>query len=199
MSRTARWAVAVLPSRGCVSGAHRTAGVKTAGLNLFAVLTILMAVSKLMGMHDWSWWRVCLPVGVYVAFNLAYIGTGFIYLSRTNIEDRPSEDEPALLEEHAKTPYFWPAWVSFVFDRRDRVDGTAGSLEWLLARIRESRGHDRVWQPCGRELVLVLVEHRQLAKRVAKHKRRRNTATNNLTRRDLQRRYERIVVATLGR
>ena len=95
-----------------MSGAYRTAGVKTAGLNLFAVLTLLTALSKLMGVHDWSWWRVCLPVGVYVAFNVAYIGTGFIYLSRANIENRPSEDEAALLEEHAKTPYFWPAWVN---------------------------------------------------------------------------------------
>src|ERR1700694_2337271 len=146
MSRTARWAVAVLPSRGCVSGAHRTAGVKTAGLNLFAVLTILMAVSKLMGVHDWSWWRVCLPVGVHVRFNVRYIGRGFNFPSPTKLERRASEDEPALLEEHAKTPYFWPAWVSFVFDRRDRVDGTAGSLEWLLARIRDTRGYDRVWQ-----------------------------------------------------
>jgi hypothetical protein len=69
MSRTDRWAVAVLPSRGGVSGAQRTAGVKTAGLNLFAVLTILIALSKLMGVHDWSWWRVCLPIMVYVGFN----------------------------------------------------------------------------------------------------------------------------------
>jgi hypothetical protein len=111
MPRTARWAVALLPSRGGVSGAQRTDGVHTAGLSLFAVLTLLMALSKLIGVHDWSWWRVCLPVGVYVAFNVAYVGTGFIYLSRPNIEDRPSEDETALLEEHAKTPYFWLAWA----------------------------------------------------------------------------------------
>ena len=71
-----------------------------------------MGLPKLMGLHDWSWWRVCLPIVVYVAFNVAYIGVGFIYLSRANIEDGPSEDEAALLDEHAKTPYFWLAWVN---------------------------------------------------------------------------------------
>jgi hypothetical protein len=124
MSRTAWWVVAVLPSRGCVSRTHRTEGVQAAGLNLFAVLTLLMALTKLIGVHDWSWWRVCLPVGAYVAFNVAYIGTGFIYLSRANIEDQPSEDEAALLEDHAKTPYFWLAWVNVALF-------SIGATEWI--------------------------------------------------------------------
>ena len=112
MSRTARWAIAVLPPRGGVRRTHRCDGVNIAGLNLFAAPTLLMGLSKLMGLHDWSWWRVCLPIVVYVVFNVAHIGVGFIYLSRANIEDRPSEDEAALLDEHAKTPYFWLAWVN---------------------------------------------------------------------------------------
>jgi hypothetical protein len=91
---------------------QRHDGVDIAGLTLFATPTLLMALSKLMGLHDWSWWRVCLPIVVYVAFNVAYIGVGFIYLSRANIADQPSEDEAALLDEHAKTPHFWLAWVN---------------------------------------------------------------------------------------
>src|ERR1700722_15021086 len=67
--------------------------------------------------------------------------------------------------------------------RRDRTDSAIGSVEWLLARLRKSRGHARVWQHGGRELVLVLVEHRQLAERASKHQRRRTTATNNLSER----------------
>jgi hypothetical protein len=62
-------------------------------------------------------WRVC-------RVNVAYIGTGFIYLSRGNIEDPPSEDEAALLEEHAKPPYFWLAWVNvalFALGATDRI------------------------------------------------------------------------------
>jgi hypothetical protein len=37
---------------------------------------------------------------------------GFIYLSRANIDDLPSEDDAAFPVEHAKTPYFWLAWVN---------------------------------------------------------------------------------------
>jgi hypothetical protein len=112
MSRTARWAIALLPPRGGMRRTHRSDGVNIAGLHLFVAPTLLMGLSKLMGLHDWSWWRVSLPVAVYVAFNVAYIGVGFIYLSRANIEDQRSEDEAALLDEHAKTPYFWLAWVN---------------------------------------------------------------------------------------
>ena len=127
-----------------MSGTHRTAGVKTAGLNLFAVLTFLMALSKLMGVHDWSWWRVCLPVGVYVAFNVAYIGTGFIYLSRANIEDRSSEDEAALLEGHAKTSYFWLAWVNVALF-------SIGATEWMAP----SEALNGFWRAFGNPGVMI--------------------------------------------
>jgi hypothetical protein len=79
------------------------------------------------------------------------------------------------MEEHAKTPYFWLAWGNVALFSIGATEWMAPSeaLNGFWKRIRESRGHDRVWQPCGRELVLVLVEHRQSAGRVAKHKRRR--------------------------
>ena len=83
-----------------------------------------MAVLKLMGVHAWSWWRVCLPIGMYLGFNVAHIGTGFIYLSQADILERPQEEEAALLEDHQKTPYFWLAWVHFALF-------AVGTTEWM--------------------------------------------------------------------
>jgi hypothetical protein len=54
---------------------------KTAGLYLFASASALFALCKVAGIIDWSWWRICLPVGAYVGFNLLHIATGFGYLS----------------------------------------------------------------------------------------------------------------------
>ena len=93
-------------------GANENA-IDTTGLYLFASVSLLMALFKLMGAHDWSWWRVCLPLGMYVGFNVAHIGTGFIYLSRADVGQRSPQDEAALLRQHHRTPYFWLAFVHF--------------------------------------------------------------------------------------
>ena len=42
-------------------GANENA-IDTTGLYLFASVSLLMALFKLMGAHDWSWWRVWVPV-----------------------------------------------------------------------------------------------------------------------------------------
>jgi hypothetical protein len=164
---------------------HRRDGVNLAGLNLFAAPTLLMGLSKLMGLHDWSWWRVCLPIVVYVAFNVAYIGVGFIYLSRANIEDRASEDEAALLDEHAKTPYFWLAWVNialFALGATERMAPSEALNGFWLAF-----GNLGVMLAFGSlavvNLYLYWSRHRQLAERAPKHHRRRTTTANNLTER----------------
>jgi hypothetical protein len=59
-----------------------------------------MAITKLTGVSDWSWWRVSLPIAIFLGFNIAYILSGFIYLSVVNIRERPPEDETALLQHH---------------------------------------------------------------------------------------------------
>ena len=81
---------------------------------------------------------------MYVAFNVAYIGTGFIYLSRANIEDRQSEDEAALLEEHAKTPYFWLAWVNVALF-------SIGATEWMAP----SEALNGFWRAFGNPGVMI--------------------------------------------
>jgi len=81
---------------------------KTAGLYLFASTSVLFALCKITGLNDWSWWRVWLPFGGYVGFNLTHIATGFAYLSwiefvevngSTNVQcrgesDRTTKDTP---------------------------------------------------------------------------------------------------------
>ena len=52
-----------------------------AGLYLCGSASVLFALCKITEVIDWSWWRVCLPIGAYVGFNLLFITTGFGYLS----------------------------------------------------------------------------------------------------------------------
>ena len=50
--------------------------VETAAWYLFAGASALFALCAIMGVNDWSWWRVCLPFAGYLGFNLIYMGNG---------------------------------------------------------------------------------------------------------------------------
>ena len=65
--------------------------IRTNGFFLFGALTLIMAILKLTVITGWSWWRVSLPIVVFVDFNMAYILVGFIYLSLVNIKEAPPE------------------------------------------------------------------------------------------------------------
>jgi hypothetical protein len=85
----------------------RKPDIQTGGFYLFGVLTALMAVLKLSVFPVWSWWRVSLPVAIFLAFNAAHIVVGLIYLSVVTVKERPEEEQDALLENHGGLPYDW--------------------------------------------------------------------------------------------
>ena len=67
--------------------------IQTTGFFVFGALTLIVALLKLAVFTDWSWWRVSLPILIFVGFNIAYIVTGFGYLSFAEARERPSRDE----------------------------------------------------------------------------------------------------------
>ena len=79
--------------------------IGTNGFFLFGALTLIMVILKLTVITDWSWWRVSLPIAIFVGFNVVYILVGFIYLSLVNIRGRPPEDETALVVDHHRIPH----------------------------------------------------------------------------------------------
>ena len=89
-------------------------GIHTTGLFRFGFLTGVLTLLKFLGMIDWSWWRVGFPLGIYVGFQVAYLATGFIYLSEADIEEPTPEEETESLTGYQTIPYFWLAWVNFI-------------------------------------------------------------------------------------
>ncbi len=81
--------------RSCTATGEKAIG--STGFLLFGAFTLVMAIFKLTVITDWSWWRVSLPIAIFVGFNMVYILVGFIYLSLVNIRARPPEDETVLL------------------------------------------------------------------------------------------------------
>jgi hypothetical protein len=78
---------------------------ETAGLYLFAGTSVLFAVCKIAGVNDWSWWRVWLPFGGYVGFNLTYMVTGLGYLSWIDFVDANATTETAHIVDDEKRGY----------------------------------------------------------------------------------------------
>ena len=62
--------------------------IQTTGFFVFGALTLIVALLKLAVFSDWSWWRVSLPILIFVGFNIAYIVTGFGYLSFAEARER---------------------------------------------------------------------------------------------------------------
>ncbi len=111
--------------------------IGTNGFLLFGALTLIMAILKLTVITDWSWWRVSLPIVIFVGFNMVYIFVGFIFLSLVNIRDRPPEDETALVEGHHRIPHDWISLLFFALFADNLVrwwEGAEGSYWfWLLS------------------------------------------------------------------
>ena len=73
-----------------------------------------MLVLKFSVMDTWSWWRVMLPLGLIVGFNVTNIVVAFIYLSFAQIPERPDGDEAEVLEPHTINAHYIAAILFFV-------------------------------------------------------------------------------------
>jgi hypothetical protein len=111
--------------------------IGTKGFYLFGALTLILAILKLTVITDWSWWRVSLPIVIFVGFNTLYILVGFIYLSLVTIREGPPEDETAFPENHHRIPHDWISLLFFALFADNLVrwwEGAEGSYWfWLLS------------------------------------------------------------------
>ena len=46
-------------------------GIRLTGLYVCGAITFVMLVLKVSVIDAWSWWRVLLPIGLFVGFNVA--------------------------------------------------------------------------------------------------------------------------------
>ena len=109
--------------------------IETQGLWLFGGLSVLLALGKAISLWDWSWWRVALPLLIFVVFNVLYITTGLLYLSVASVRQRPQEEESYLLRTHTDTAHYWAGLLcvsGFALNVVNRLDPGKGSTGWWL-------------------------------------------------------------------
>ena len=112
-------------------------GISLTGLYVCAAIAFLMLVLKLSVIDTWSWWRVLLPLGLFVGFNVTNIVVAFIYLSFANIPERPDGDEAEVLAPHTINAHYVAAMLFFIVFGDNVVRWIEGSETshwfWLLS------------------------------------------------------------------
>lgn len=84
----------VLPSAGGMS-IRAAPQIQPTGFYVSGFLSLVLAGLKLTAMVNWSWWRIMLPLGVFLGHNAAYILVGFICLFFVRSrEDQEEEEQP---------------------------------------------------------------------------------------------------------
>ena len=119
-------------------------GVSAAGLCVFAGASALIALFKVMGVNDWSWWRVCLPIGSYVGFSLTYIATGFVYFSWIEFASGRGSIDLASIADDQQWGYYGLGWIHFTLF-------AVGLSEWASP----SQGWNGFWQSFGSPGVMI--------------------------------------------
>ena len=111
-------------------------GISLTGLHVCGTIAFVMLVLKLSVIDTWSWWRVLLPLGLFVGFNVANIVVAFIYLSIANIPQRPDGDEADVLEPHTINVHYVAAMLFFVAGRDFERTGAKLAIElniiWVI-------------------------------------------------------------------
>lgn len=72
--------------------------IQTTGFYVSGFLSLALAMLKLTAIVNWSWWRVMLPLGVFLGHNAAYILVGFIclFFARHGEEEEPIDESDLL-------------------------------------------------------------------------------------------------------
>ena len=112
-------------------------GISLTGLYVCGAITFVMLVLKLSVIDTWSWWRVMLPLGLFIGFNFTNIVVAFIYLSFAHIPERPDGDEADVLEPHTINAHYVAAMLFFIVFGDNVVRWIEGSETshwfWLLS------------------------------------------------------------------
>ena len=112
-------------------------GISLTGPYVCGAITFVMLVLKLSVIDTWSWWRVMLPLGLFVGFNFTNIVVAFIYLSFAHIPERPDGDEADVLEPHTINAHYVAAMLFFIVFGDNVVRWIEGSETshwfWLLS------------------------------------------------------------------
>ena len=134
----------VLLSAGGMSS-RATHQIQPTGFYVSGFLSLALAVLKLTAIVNGSWWRVMLPLGVFLGHNAAFILVGFIGLFFARSGEDQEEEEHPIDETNILQVYRFAAMLSFLI-----------FLDNLLRWI-EGRGDSNLFWLCSGKIEVLVV------------------------------------------
>jgi hypothetical protein len=119
--------------------------IQSEGFYVFGFFSLVLVVLKLTIEVHWSWWRVWLPLWVFLGYNLLQVLVGFICLFFAEYREKGGEEECPLIETHLLTSYKLGGMLCFLI-----------FLDNLL-RWREGGGNSAWFWLCSGKLGVVFV------------------------------------------
>ena len=125
-------AVEVLSTGGGLS-VKRDQPIQSEGLYVFGFFSLVLAVLKLTIEVHWSWWRVLLPLGVFLGHNLLHVLVGFICLFFVKYGEQGGEEECTIVEAKLLTGYKLGGMLCFLIflDNLLRWMERGGNSAWF--------------------------------------------------------------------
>ena len=111
---------------------RREQQIQSEGFYVFGLFCLVFAVLKLTIEVHWSWWRVLLPLWVFLGHNLLHVLVGFIYLFFVEYGEEGGEEERTIVETNVLTSYQLGGMLCFLIF----MDNL---LRWM------ERGGDSAW------------------------------------------------------
>jgi len=125
-------AVEVLSTGGGLS-VKRHQQIQCEGFYVFGFFSLVFAVLKLTIEVHWSWWRVLLPMWVFLGYNLLHVLVGFTGLFFVKYGEERGEEECTFVETNRLTGYKLGGMLCFLIfmDNLLRWMERGGNSAWF--------------------------------------------------------------------
>ena len=124
---------------------RREQRIQSEGFYVFGFFSLVFAVLKLTIEVHWSWWRVLLPLWVFLGHNLLDVLVGFIYLFFVKYREEGGEEESTIAETNVLTSYQLGGMLCFLI-----------FMDNLLRRMERGGNSDWFWLCSGKLEVVFL-------------------------------------------
>src|SRR5215470_13438826 len=114
---------------------RREQQIQSEGFYVFGLFCLVFAVLKLTIEVPWSWWRVLLPLWVFLGHNLLHVLVGFIclFFVKYREEGERGEEECTIVETNLLTGYTLGGMLCFLIfmDNLLRWMERGGNSDWF--------------------------------------------------------------------
>ena len=110
---------------------RREQPIQSEGFYVFGFFSLVLAVLKLTIGVPWSWWRVLLPLWVFLGHNLLHVLVGFLCLFFVKYGKEGGEEECTMVKANLLTSYKLGGMLCFLIFMDNFLRWREGGGNWF--------------------------------------------------------------------